>query len=97
MKRLFKLTQAENITDRVSNLVEVEGNYHRLNDFYAATTNILDFIQLDTISGDITKALTKPDQLLLSEREALRLFGSTQIIGNTLNHTEGQYNYRRYF
>jgi len=88
---IFKLDEAEDITEGVSNVVEVAGNYHRLNDFYAASVNILDFIQLDILAGDITQALSKPGQLVLSESEAKRLFGSTQVVGHSLNHEQGQY------
>jgi len=91
LEAVFGFGGIEQLNPQISNLVEVNGNYHRLNDFYAATDNILDFIQLTVFSGDITKALSKPNQLVLSEREANRLFGNTNIIGNTLNHGHGQY------
>jgi putative ABC transport system permease protein len=88
---VFKLVNTQEIGRALSNLVEVEGNYHRLNDFYMATTNILDFVNLTTIAGDITQALSKPNHLVLSEREAMRIFGNNQVIGRTLNHDEEQY------
>jgi putative ABC transport system permease protein len=75
----------------VSNLVEVNGNYLALNGFYAASSNILDFIHLDILAGDITQAFSKRNQLLLSQSEAKRIFGSINIIGKRLNHKKGQY------
>lgn len=87
----FGLGFIENLDPQVSNLVEVDGNYHRLSDFYTAPANILDFVQLEAIAGDISDALTKPGQLVISEAQAVRLFGSTQVTGRTLNHEHGQY------
>jgi len=91
LESVFRLGDVSGIAQGVSNLVEIEGNYHRLSDFYAASTNILDFIHLEIIAGDISNALSQPGQLVLSEREAKRLFGNAQVIGRTLNHAQGQY------
>ena len=88
---IFRLVNTQEIGQGVSNLVEVDGNFHRLNDFYMASANILDFINLTTTSGDITQALSKPNQLVLSEREATRLFGNSKAVGQTLNHDEKLY------
>jgi len=88
---IFRLVNTQEIGQGMSNVVEVAGNYHRLNDFYMASANILDFVKLTTIAGNITQALAKPNQLILSEHEAKRLFGNTQVIGQTLNHGKEQY------
>lgn len=87
----FKLTLPGSQIENASDLVQMEGNYYKLNNFYAVTPNILDFIQLDIISGDINSALNQPNQLALSEREAKRLFGNTQVVGQILNHQQGRY------
>lgn len=95
VESIFRLTNTQEIGQGVSNLIEVAGNHHRLNDFYMASTNILDFVNLTTIAGDITQALSEPNQLILSERETTRIFGHHQalgqVIGQTLNHGEEQY------
>ena len=91
VESIFRLVNTQEIGQGLSNLVEVEGNYHRLNDFYMASSNILDFVNLTTISGDITQALSEPNQLILSEREAIRIFGNNQVVGQILNHDEEQY------
>jgi putative ABC transport system permease protein len=91
---IFRLVKADDLSQlnlEVSKLVQVDGNYYRLNNFYSASTNILDFIALDIVAGDITEALTKPNQLVLSESEALRLFGESLVVGRTLKHLKGQY------
>jgi len=91
VESIFRLVNTQEIGQGLSNLVEMKGNYHRLNDFYMASTNILDFVNLTTIAGDIPQALSEPNQLVLSEREATRIFGNSQVIGQTLNHGEEHY------
>jgi putative ABC transport system permease protein len=87
----FTLGTFSPVNPYVSDLVEVNGNYLSLNGFYAASSNILDFINLEILTGDITQAFSKIDQLVLSESEAKRIFGSINIIGKSLNHKKGQY------
>jgi putative ABC transport system permease protein len=89
--RLVKTDFLSQLGQGVSELVQVDENYFRLSNFYAATTNILNFIQLDIIAGDINQTLSQPGQLAISEQEAIRLFGDTQIIGRLLKHDQGQY------
>lgn len=88
---IFKLTESGSLTQNINDLVQIEDNYYRLSHFYAATSNILDFIQLDVVAGDIKLALSQPDQLALSEKEANRIFGTVKVIGRTLKHDQGQY------
>jgi putative ABC transport system permease protein len=91
---IFRLVKSEDLSRLNlggSKLVQVDGNDYRLKNFYSASTNILDFIALDIIAGDITQALTQPNQLVLSESEALRLFGESLVVGRTLKHQQGQY------
>jgi putative ABC transport system permease protein len=89
--RLVKSDDLSRLNLGGSKLVQVDGNDYRLNNFYSASTNILDFIALDIIAGDITQALTQPNQLVLSESEALRLFGESLVVGRTLKNQQGQY------
>ena len=95
VESIFRLVNTQEIGQGLSNLVEVKGNYHRLNDFFMASANILDFVNLTIVAGDITQALSEPNQLVLSASEATRLFGHhqaiSQVIGQTLNHDEEQY------
>ncbi len=91
VEEIFRLTETERLSGGLNNLVQVAENYYRLNNFYAATDNILNFIHLDVIAGDISQALSQPNQLVLSEKEANRLFGNVQVVGQTLNHDQGQY------
>ena len=90
VEAIFKFTDAKKLYQK-NNVIQVDGTYHTLNRFYATTRNILDFIALDILAGDITQALSQPNLLVLSETEALRLFGELQVLGRTLNHANGQY------
>lgn len=71
--------------------VLINGEYFRLDDLYSASSNILAFMQLDLIDGDISKALTQPDMLLLTRSEAVRLFGHDNVIGETLQRKQGHW------
>ncbi|TQV89646.1 ABC transporter permease [Aliikangiella coralliicola] len=68
----------------IENRVKIDDQYFKLEKNFAATENIKDFISINTLRGNLTEALTHPDRLALSESEAIRLFGTTDIIGETL-------------
>ncbi|WDD98248.1 ABC transporter permease [Thalassomonas actiniarum] len=91
VEEIFRLAEAGMLTERVHELVQLGDNYYRLNNFYAVTNNILNFIHLETVAGDIEQALSQPNQLVLSEREANRIFGESQVVGQSLNFDQGQY------
>ncbi len=88
---IFKLANTQHIGQGLSNLIDVGGINYRLHDFYMASSNILNFVNLITLAGDITKTLSQPNLLALSEREALRIFGHIQLIGQTVNYEQSQY------
>jgi len=50
-----------------------------------ADPNILEFFNLDFIAGDPATALAAPTNVVLSERAAERLLGSTDVLGRTIN------------
>lgn len=89
--RLINTERLPNYQEDALNLVEKKGTYHSLNNFYIATDNILEFIALEVLEGDIKKALQQPNQLVISESEALRLFGAVKAVDQTLNYSTGQY------
>ena len=69
----------------------------KLNDLYGATPNIENFININTLAGDLKNAMSTPESLALSESEARRIFGTINVIGNTLQHEQGQYTVRAVF
>ena len=69
----------------------------KLNNLYAATANIEDFIAMDVLAGNIKEAISTPNSLALSESEALRIFGTVNVVGETLNHANGSYTVRAVF
>ena len=64
--------------------IKISEDFNQLTANYAATANILDFIALDVISGDLQQSLKKPDHIALTVSEANRLFGGINILGQTL-------------
>lgn len=57
---------------------------------FAAEANLTDFFQFETLSGDLQAALSQPNQLALSEREAIRLFGKVDVVGQQLQFQQLQ-------
>jgi putative ABC transport system permease protein len=89
--RLINTNRFWNHEEDAINLVQNKEFRHNLKNFYAASDNILEFIALEVLDGDIKKSLQQPNHLAISESEALRLFGSVQVVGQTLNYQAGQY------
>lgn len=88
---IFRLAEVSHLRQDEVDLIQIGDTKYRLNKFYAATSNILDFVKLEALSGDITSALSQPNQLVISEKEAMRLFGHTGVVGQTLNRKGGDY------
>lgn len=57
----------------------------------AVDANITDFFQIEVLQGDLTAALTQPNQIALSEQEALRLFGQTSVLGQQFQLGDQRY------
>lgn len=51
---------------------------------FSVEENITDFFQIDILAGDLAATLAQPNQIALSEFEAERLFGHTDILGKQL-------------
>jgi putative ABC transport system permease protein len=64
--------------------IKISEDFNQLTANYAATENILDFIVLDVIYGDLQQTLQKPDHIALTVSEAKRLFDDVDIVGQTL-------------
>ena len=57
----------------------------------AVDTNITDFFQIDTLSGDLAATLAQPNLIALSEQEAKRLFGNTNVTAQQLQLGEQRF------
>ncbi|MBY0420353.1 MAG: FtsX-like permease family protein, partial [Pararheinheimera sp.] len=57
----------------------------------AVDATITDFFQIEVLQGDLSAALTQPNQIALSEQEAMRLFGHTDVLGQQLQLGEQRY------
>ena len=61
-----------------------DGEALRFDDVYAADGNFLDVLQLPLIAGDRATALAAVDNVVLTESTARRLFGRTDVLGETV-------------
>jgi putative ABC transport system permease protein len=89
--RLINTNRFWNHQEDAINLVQNKESRNNLKNFYGASDNILEFIALEVLDGDIKKSLQQPNELAISESEAIRLFGAVQVVGQTLNYQAGQY------
>ncbi|QQX80490.1 ABC transporter permease [Shewanella sp. KX20019] len=85
---VFTLTILNGLTD---DQVTIKGEYVKLEDMYSATPNLLDFIDIQVLDGSLQAGLTQPDRLIVTQTEALRLFGRTDVVGDTLQRQEGHW------
>ncbi|MBU1620601.1 MAG: ABC transporter permease [Gammaproteobacteria bacterium] len=53
--------------------------------------NITDFFHIDVLQGDLVATLSQPNQIALSEQEALRLFGTSSVLSQQLQLGEQRY------
>lgn len=72
------------MNELVDDKVKFKNKDFQLTGLVAVSKNITDFLKLEVLAGDIAEALSKPDQLILSQSEAKRLFGKTQVVGEYL-------------
>jgi len=87
---ILVLTKSDFMPD-IEDVVNVGDQSFKLRQFYTVTDNLLDFVAMETVSGDLKRAISQPGVVALSAREATRLFGHTQITGQRLNYQGGSY------
>ncbi len=90
VEEVFALTMVE-FTREAEVDVKVQNQGFKLNDLYGATANIENFINIKTLAGNLENAMSVPNSIALSRSEAQRIFGRTDVIGETLQHKNGQY------
>ncbi len=61
--------------------IEVEGQVFNVEDVYAADSTFYKIFDYKFIVGNPVTALTEPQTAIISEQEALRFFGTTDVIG----------------
>lgn len=64
--------------------VEIKGEHFMLRRLFASTPNILEFVKLKVLAGNLDEALKIPDRVALSKSEAIRLFGRSEVVGEVL-------------
>lgn len=69
--------------------IEVEGQLHKMKSL-TVLPGFSEMLGLQAIKGDLASALTRPDAFALTESAAMRLFGTTDVVGRAflLNSVE---------
>ncbi|WP_339140986.1 ABC transporter permease [Pseudoalteromonas galatheae] len=96
IESVFALTKVD-WTNQAETDVQHNGQGYKLTEVLGATPNIQDFIEVDILTGDLSNALSVPNSIALNESEALRIFGTINIEGETLEFKDGQYTVRAVF
>ncbi len=96
IESVFALTKVD-WTNQAETDVQHNGQGYKLTEVLGATPNIQDFINIDTLTGDLNNALSVPNGIALNESEALRIFGTINIEGETLDFKGGQYTVKAVF
>ena len=76
--------EAVALTDRQSIKINFDNNDHSINNVIFAEPEFFDIFTINIISGEGRSALEEPYKLLLSEREAKKIFGNENAIGKQI-------------
>jgi putative ABC transport system permease protein len=71
-------------------VVEVKDETIKIDEVYFATNSFFEVLSYPLIAGDITSVLIEPGTAALSESTALKVFGSTEVVGRTLPISGGK-------
>jgi len=61
-----------------------EGQIYTLEHCYFADTNFFDIFKFNFLHGDIKTALSSPDNIVLTDKEAIKIFGTIDALGKIL-------------
>ncbi len=84
MPQQFPEVEAATGLQQVSGIVRKAGEPFDLQDFYATDANVLDVLRLPLVAGDPRTALADVDTVILTESTARRLFGRTDVVGQSV-------------
>ena len=84
MPQQFPEVEAATGLQQVSGIVRKDGEPFDLQDFYATDANALDVLRLPLVAGDPRTALADVDTVVLTESTARRLFGRTDVVGQSV-------------
>ncbi len=71
--------------------VQIDDQNLRIYEVFAATANIRKFVRIEVIGGDLDAGLKAPGNIALARSAALRLFGTVDAVGRTVNHQFGKW------
>jgi len=81
---LEKIAQAHLYSESIVS-VEAGSELFKVNDYLFADEQLVDIFDFQTIEGDLQKTLAQPNQVVLSESLAKRLFGNRPAMGQSIN------------
>ncbi|KID55547.1 hypothetical protein JF50_20285 [Pseudoalteromonas luteoviolacea] len=61
--------------------IVIEGQAHLIGAWLSADEHFTSFVDVPTLKGSLNAVLSQPNKVALSESEAIRLFGSTDVLG----------------
>lgn len=64
--------------------VTIDNSELEIQKLYASTGNLMDFLDINVVEGDMQKALSEPYGIAISESQAIRFFGKTDVVGEKL-------------
>ena len=64
--------------------VKIEEDYHSVDRLFSGDSSFFKLFDYEFVAGDPNQALTQPDQAVLNEETAMKLFGSLDVIGKTI-------------
>ena len=84
LQRGFPQVEARTYVMHLGPVVRRNGQAVAVEDVLGADGHFLDVVPLPLVRGDPARALQRPNDLILSESEAERQFGTTDVVGRTL-------------
>lgn len=74
-------------TDHMSNVVSLGDEHFNMQNMFYADDNFFEFFSFELLHGNKDKALEEVNSLVISETEALRFFGRTDVLGEEFELT----------
>ena len=62
----------------------IEGQRYAQRGYFLADPNFFEFFDFELVTGEKEEVLAEPNSVVLSEREAIRYYGDTDVVGNIL-------------
>ncbi|MFD2600303.1 ABC transporter permease [Sphingobacterium corticis] len=78
------------LTHRVNHLFENDGKRFEEKEGFYADSNFFQFFSFPILHGNIATAMNTPDAIILTEKMAIKYFGTSDVVGKTLQKDHKQ-------